>query len=73
MRLIIYYVLLMIAGDLSAYVIGLAVERFFGSQVSLWAFLALYFLFLWVSWIIAVWLTEPKPAANDTAAKAVAP
>ena len=64
MRLIVYYVGLMIVGDLASYVIGLLVERLWGQQVSLWAFLALYFFFLWVSWVIAVWLTEPKIEAG---------
>ena len=41
MLLIVYYVIFMIAGDLSAYLIGLIVEREFGSQVSLIVFLAL--------------------------------
>ena len=63
MLLIVYYVIFMIAGDLSAYLIGLTVEREFGSQASLIVFLALYFLFLWVSWLLAVWMTEPKRAA----------
>ena len=63
MLLIVYYVIFMIAGDLSAYVIGLIVEREFGSQASLIIFLALYFLFLWFSWLLAVWMTEPKRAA----------
>jgi hypothetical protein len=65
--LIVYYVVFMIAGDLSAYLIGLIVEREFGSQASLIVFLALYFLFLWFSWLLAVWMTEPKrdaPAAR---------
>ena len=62
MRLIAYFVVLMIMGDLSAYVIGRAVERLLGEQASLWVFIALYFLFLWIAWIIAVWLTEPKSA-----------
>jgi hypothetical protein len=26
-------------------------------------FLAIYFVTLWVAWVIAVWLTEPKKAA----------
>jgi hypothetical protein len=60
--LIVYYVIFMIAGDLSAYFIGLIVEREFGSQASLIVFLALYFLFLWFSWLLAVWMTEPKRA-----------
>jgi hypothetical protein len=62
MQLIMYYVALMIVGDFAAYFIGLATERAFGDQVSLIAFLALYFAFLWVAWIIAVRLTEPKVA-----------
>ena len=64
MLLIVYYVIFMIAGDLAAYLIGLIVEREFGSQASLIVFLVLYFLFLWVSWLLAVWMTEPKRAAS---------
>jgi hypothetical protein len=60
--LIVYYVVFMIAGDFAAYVIGLLTEREFGGQVSLIVFLVLYFLFLWVSWVLAVWMTEPKHA-----------
>ena len=68
MQLIIYYVVFMIAGDLAAYLIGLVVEREFGSHASLIVFLVLYFLFLWVAWLIAVWLTEPKHAPHAGAA-----
>jgi membrane protein implicated in regulation of membrane protease activity len=60
MQLLVYYVVLMIAGDLGAYFIGLMTERAFGGQVSLIVFLTLYFLFLWISWLLAVRLTEPK-------------
>jgi len=67
MWLIVYYVVFMIIGDVCAYLIGLATERAFGSQASLIVFLTLYFAFLWVSWLLAVWVTEPKHAA--TAAK----
>ena len=63
MLLIVYYVAFMIAGDLFDYLIGLIVEREFGSHASLVVFLALYFLFLWISWLLAVRLTEPKQAA----------
>jgi hypothetical protein len=59
-QLIVYYVVFMIAGDLASYFIGLVAEREFGSNVSLIVFLTLYFLFLWVSWLLAVWMTEPK-------------
>ena len=60
MWLIVYYVIFMIAGDLAAYVIGLVTEREFGSEVSLIVFLAFYFLFLWVAWVLAVWITKPS-------------
>ena len=60
MALIVYYVIFMIIGDFAAYFIGRAVEWQWGSNVSLIVFLALYFLFLWVAWLIAVWLTEPR-------------
>lgn len=62
MWLIIIYVVLMVIGDLLAYLIGLGIERMWGTQVSLIAFLALYFLFLWFAWLGAVKLTEPKQA-----------
>jgi len=62
MQIIMYYVVFMILGDLAAYFIGLVTEREFGGQVSLIVFLALYFLFLWISWLLAVRLTEPKRA-----------
>src|SRR6516164_10679760 len=50
MLLIVYYLIFMIAGDFAAYFLGLLVEYEWGSQASLIVFLALYFLFLWVSW-----------------------
>jgi hypothetical protein len=50
-------------GDFLAYFIGLFVEHRWGSNTSMIVFLALYFLVLWVAWIIAVRLTEPKAAA----------
>ena len=67
MVLIVYYLVFMIVGDLAAYLIGLVVEREFGGQVSLIVFLALYFLFLWVSWLLAVRVTEPKRTAAASA------
>ena len=60
MQLIFYYVAFMILGDLAAYAIGFVVEREFGSNVSLIVFLTLYFLFLWIAWLLAVWFTEQK-------------
>ena len=70
MVLIVYYVAFMIAGDLAAYAIGLVTELEFGGHVSLIVFLALYFLFLWVAWVLAVWITKPshvEPASTSSA------
>jgi hypothetical protein len=73
MQLVYYYVASMIAGDFAAYFIGLFVEHEWGSHASLIVFLALYFLFLWVAWIIAVWATEPKKADPAADAGSVGP
>ena len=59
MVLLIVYIALMIVGDLIAYTIGLAIERAVPGA-SLPAFLALYFLFLGLGWVIAVRITEPR-------------
>ena len=66
MSLIIYYVGFVLVGDLADYLIGLIVEREFGSRASLIVFLALYALVLWLAWLFAVWMTAPKHAAPAT-------
>ena len=58
--LIFYYLGFMAAGDVAAYLLVSAVEYEWGPQVSLIVFLALYFVFLWVAWVLAVWITKPK-------------
>jgi len=58
--LIVYYVGFVLVGDLADYLIGLIVERKFGSHASLIVFLALYALVLWVAWLLAVRMTAPK-------------
>jgi hypothetical protein len=63
--LILFYVAFMIGGDFAAYLVGLLVEYEFGTHVSLIVFLALYFFFLWVSWVLAVWLTSPRGATSS--------
>ena len=63
-----YFVVFMVAGDFVDYLLGLAVERVW-PQASLVVFLGLYFLSLWVAWLLAVRVTEPKgadPAAKPT-------
>lgn len=59
MSLLVVYVALMITGDAIAYIIGLGIERT-APAASLPAFLAMYFLFLWVAWVIAVRITQPR-------------
>ena len=59
MSLLIVYVALMIAGDFVAYLIGLVMELTVPGA-SLPVFLAMYFLFLWIAWVIAVRITQPK-------------
>jgi len=67
MLLLVVYVALMIAGDIAAYLIGLLIERA-APSASLPAFLAMYFVFLWIAWVIAVRITapwaEPQKAAT---------
>jgi membrane protein implicated in regulation of membrane protease activity len=55
-----YYVAFMVVGDFAAYLLGLFTEYEWGSNVSLIVFLSLYFLFLWLSWVLAERVTRPK-------------
>jgi hypothetical protein len=59
MALIAVYLVLMIVGDFIAYLVGSFVEREWPSA-SLPVFLAVYFLMLGVTWVIAVKVTAPK-------------
>jgi hypothetical protein len=61
MLLIIYYIVIMMMMNAVTILIGFAVENLFGSVVSLFVFLSLYFVTLWAAWVISVWLTKPKP------------
>ena len=53
----------MAIGDVVAYFAGLAVERQFGSYPSMVAFIAMYFVVLWVAWIVSVRITAPRKEA----------
>ena len=61
MWLILVYLVFMIIGDIADYLIGTVVERVWPAA-SLPIFLLLYFFFLWLAWVIAVRVTEPKAA-----------
>jgi len=60
-QLIFYYVGFMVLGDFADYLIGLVVERVWPAA-SLLTFLLLYFVSLWIAWLLAVKMTEPKSA-----------
>ena len=63
MTLLIWYIGLVVIGDVIAYFAGLAVERQFGSYPSMVAFIAMYFLVLWVAWQLSVRITAPRKEA----------
>jgi hypothetical protein len=66
MVLILWFLALVAAGDVLAYLVGLFVEYEWGSYPSLVVFLSMYVVTLWVAWRLAVWLTKPKPASDST-------
>ena len=68
MQLMFYYVGFMAAGDVADYLIGLVVERLW-PQASLVVFLALYFVFLWLAWLLAVRVTRLSPIRDPIEAK----
>ena len=59
MTLLIYYLALMVAGTIVSILIGLWADRF-SPNLGMTVFLCLYFATLWVAWVIAVRITEPK-------------
>jgi len=63
MTRLFWYVGLLRASVVLACLCGRFVKYEWGSNPSLIVFLTLYFLTLWVSWILAVWITEPKRQA----------
>ena len=63
MWLLVTYIVLAIVGNAVIYFIGLAVEQMW-PLASLPLYLLMFFLVLWVSWLAAVKLTEPKAAAQ---------
>jgi hypothetical protein len=62
MKLIIYYVGLVLASDVVAILLCLAIEKVWPAA-SLPIFLGLYFAILWGAWAAAVRLTEPDAVA----------
>jgi hypothetical protein len=63
MRLLLTYIALALIGIAIIYFIGLTIERMW-PVASLPAFLLLFFMVLWLAWLAAVKLTEPKAAQS---------
>jgi hypothetical protein len=61
MKLITYYILIATIADAIAVFLCLAIEKVV-PWISMPIFLSLFFLILWVAWVAAVKLTEPKSA-----------
>ena len=59
MQLMAFYIGFVIIGDLGAYAIGRTVEQW-SPATSLPVFLTCFFAVFWLSWRLAVRLTEPK-------------
>ena len=59
MILLTYYLVLVLLADFVAVVLCLLIERAWPAA-SLPIFLALYFAILWMAWLLAVRLSEPK-------------
>jgi hypothetical protein len=60
MTLIVVYIAFVLGGAVADYLISLLIEYEWGPHVSLIVFLVLYFLLLWLSWVLAVWVTAPR-------------
>jgi hypothetical protein len=64
MWLLLTYLGLALVGNAIIYFIGLAVEQMW-PVASLPLYLLMFFMVLWLSWLGAVKLTEPKRAAQS--------
>jgi hypothetical protein len=64
MWLMLAYIVLALVGNAIIYVIGLGIERVWPAG-SLLIFLVMFFVVLYLAWIAAVKLTEPKGAAQS--------
>jgi hypothetical protein len=60
MGLLVTYIVCLVVGQAITIGIGLSIDRFYSSAVSLPISLALYFLMFGIAWKVAVRITEPK-------------
>ena len=60
MGLLVTYIACLVVGQALTIGIGLSIDRFYSSAISLPISLALYFLMFGIAWKVAVRITEPK-------------
>jgi uncharacterized membrane protein len=63
MWLLLTYAVLAVAGNAVIYFVGLAIEAAWPTA-SLPLYLLMFFVVLWLAWIVAVKITEPKQTAQ---------
>jgi len=68
MWIMVVYVLIVLACELIVVGLGLALDRLY-PPASLPVSLSLFFAVLWLGWVLAVRLTEPKHAKSPRLAK----
>jgi hypothetical protein len=60
MSLLVVYIVSVIIGQTISIMAGLMVDRYYSSYGGLMVFIGLYFFMFWLTWKIAVRITEPK-------------
>jgi hypothetical protein len=63
MQILAYYCSMVIVGTIAAALLGLWLDPI-SQLLSVTVFFILFFGVLWLAWIVAVWLTEPKATAS---------
>ena len=64
MWIMVVYTLIVLVGETVTVGIGLVLDRIYPA-ISLTVSLTLFFSILWIAWILAVRLTEPKHAKRE--------
>jgi hypothetical protein len=62
MNLLVTYVVCLLIGQSITIAVGLSIDKMYSSAISLPVSIAMYFLMFWVTWKIAVRITEPRSA-----------
>ena len=66
MWIMVVYILIIMVAEFAVIIIGLVLDRIYPA-LSLTVSLSLFFVVLWLGWVLAVRVTEPKHAKNKKA------